>query len=421
VLNNGLRVQDWYLIPESYSEPLIIDAIERFGIPFGETVLDPFAGAGTTLVSAVLRGINAVGLEVNPFLSFASEVKLNWNVDLTTFETSMSCILNEARSLLDAVTTEQNLFTQSVSETTLRKARTILSEQAQPEMPRLHKWISPAVVSKVLLLRYLIDSIVPIGIRRHFLLALAAILRPASNMKLMPHAFGSNTFKEDAPVYDMFALKIRKMYDDLRYVQSLSHRVGRSLVVNCDARRAEVVQSDLLPASLAITSPPYLNNLDYTMQTRLELFFLGFVKNMNDLRTLRKGMVTCDAKAMYKDVHDSEEIEGVQSIMSIAEKMREAHKGKDWGWDYAYMTTQYFGGMLRVLRSVRPLIKPHGHFVLIVGESAHSGVKVPVPDFLAELGQRAGYTIHEINVLRRRRSSSHHFELCESEVILQKR
>jgi len=142
---------------------------------------------------------------------------------------------------------------------------------------------------------------------------------------------------------------------------------------------------------------------------------------MAELRNLRKTMVVCDAKAMYKDIKDSEEVADVQSIQQIAAALREAHKGKNWGWDYPFMTTQYFGGMSKTLKAVKPLLKRRARFILIVGESAHSGIKVPVPDILAELGERGGYQFEEINVLRRRRSSSHNYELRESEVILRKK
>ena len=46
VLNRGLCVHDWYLMPESYSDPLIVEAIERFGIDVGDNILDPFSGTG---------------------------------------------------------------------------------------------------------------------------------------------------------------------------------------------------------------------------------------------------------------------------------------------------------------------------------------------------------------------------------------
>jgi excisionase family DNA binding protein len=421
VPNRGLRVHDWYLMPESYSEPLIVEAIERFGMSIGDTLLDPFSGTGTTVVSAVLRGMHGVGLEVNPFLCFASRVKLNWAVDLSDFRASLTHVLHEARKLVTSLSVEADLFSQALPGNAVSQAQSILSDIEEPHMPRLHKWMTPVVVQKVLLLRYLIEAHVPERLRPYFLLALASTLRPASNMKLTPHAFGSNTPKQDAPVYDVFAQKLTKIYEDLEYLQSLDYTKGTGQLFHCDARLADSVVSNLLPASLAITSPPYLNNLDYTMQTRMELFFLRFVQNMEELRHLRKTMVICDAKAMYKEIKDSEEVKDIQSIQKIAADLRDVHQDKNWGWDYAFMTTQYFGGMYRVLKAVKPLLRQHARFILIVGESAHSGIKVPVPDILAELGERAGYLFEEINVLRRRRSSSHTYELCESEVILRKK
>lgn len=423
LLNKGLHIHDWYLLPESYSEPLVIQAMEQFGIGLGDTVLDPFSGAGTTIVTAALKGANGIGLEINPFLCFASRVKLSWSIDLPRFRTSLSHLLEEARPLLGSLAVQQDLFTFSKSESVKDHAQAILSSIVRPSMPRLNKWMTPVVVDKVLILRYLIETIVPEDIRPHFLLALASILRLVSNMKLTPHAFGSNTQKQDAQVYDLFAEKAAKIYEDLKHLQSLRnhHKFGRGCILRCDARLADSIQGGaLLPASLAVTSPPYLNNLDYTMQTRLELFFLRFVNSMEELRNLRKSMIVSDAKAMYKDVEDSEEVKDVESVQRIARALREAHRDKNWGWDYAFMTTQYFGGMFRALRAVMPLLKHNARFVLIVGESAHSGIKVPVPDILGELGEMAGYRVEGINVLRKRRSSSHNYELCESEVILQK-
>ena len=421
VLNYGLRLHDWYLMPESYSEPLIVDAIERYGITIGDSILDPFSGAGTTVATAVLRGVNGIGLEINPFLCFASRVKLNWDLDLREFKATLVQVLNDAEPLLKGLSAEQDLFSRSLPHEVRQRARTILSKLDEPNMPRLHKWMSPIVVQKILIIRYLIETTVPNDVRPHFLLALASILRQASNMKLTPHAFGSNKQKKDAPVYDLFAQKILKIYDDLKHLQSLSCQAGKGHIFHCDARSLGSIHADMLPASLAVTSPPYLNNLDYTMQTRMELFFLRFVNNMEELRNLRKAMVTCDAKAMYKDVKDSEEVKAVKSIQKIAQDLKQVHEGKNWGWDYAFMTTQYFGGMLKVLKSVKRLLRSHARFMLIVGESAHSGIKIPLPDILAELGERAGYGFEEINVLRRRRSSSHSYELCESEVILRRK
>jgi hypothetical protein len=84
------------------------------------------------------------------------------------------------------------------------------------------------------------------------------------------------------------------------------------------------------------------------------------------------------------------------------------------------MTAQYFGGILRMLQNVKGILKPGARYVIVTGESAHSGVLVPVPDITAELGQRAGFALEEIIVHRTRKTSSHDYQLKECSVVLQK-
>ncbi|MBU6427513.1 MAG: hypothetical protein KGR26_00740, partial [Cyanobacteria bacterium REEB65] len=126
----------------------------------------------------------------------------------------------------------------------------------------------------------------------------------------------------------------------------------------------------------------------------------------------------CDAKAMYRSVKDHERVAGFASVQAIADAIAERHADKNWGWDYPFMTRQYFGGLHRVLEAVYPALTPGARFVLVVGESSHSGVKVPVPEILGELGQALGYRLEEIAIHRIRRSSSHRQPLAESSVVL---
>ena len=109
VLNQGLPVHDWYLMPEFYSEPLVVEALDKYDLGKTDTILDPFSGTGTTVVTAVMRGVNGVGLEINPFLSFAARVKWDWEVDLLQFKTVLSDLLEEVQPLLDSISIERNL------------------------------------------------------------------------------------------------------------------------------------------------------------------------------------------------------------------------------------------------------------------------------------------------------------------------
>ncbi len=409
VSSRDMPIYGWYLMPEAYSAQLVDEAIREFGVPEGGTVLDPFCGTGTTLVAARLSGYNAVGVEVNPFLSFASRVKTRARFDLPSLKVETERLLKAAHA--------------AIIETDANELHT---RYDAPEMPRLERWISKRVVLKVLALRSCIDECVSAANRDIPRLALAAILRGVSNMKLSPHAFGSREVKQDAPVMQAFEAKLRRMLLDIEWLQEQKH-LGQAHVIEADIRALhdptlETQNSKLKTqnSDLAITSPPYLNNLDYTMQTRLELFFLGFINDMEGLKQLRKRMMICDAKATYKDIEDWRRVEEVSSIKAVAQAIDDKLGNRGWGWDYGRMTRQYFGGVLRAMESIHPMLKPGARLVLVLGESAHSGILVPVPTLVAELGELAGYRQEAIRVLRTRRSSSHSISLDESAVVLRR-
>lgn len=402
-LNRNAPVFGWYIMPEAYSAPLIYSAIAEFDVPMGGTVLDPFCGTGTTLVASRLAGRNALGIEVNPFLCMASRVKTRERFNLPLLKIEAEQLVRAARLKLRSV--DEGYSGQL--------------EYGLPNMPRMERWIARRVALKVLAVRELIEELVSPQNRDLPLLALAALLRGASNMKLSPHAFGSREVKHDAPVMLLFETRLAKMLADIEWLQR-QEGLGHACVIEGDVRQAHNARSPLLPAQLAVTSPPYLNNLDYTMQTRMELFFMGSVNSMEDLKALRKRMMICDAKATYREIEDWRRVEEVASVARAANAIDERLSSRNWGWDYGRMTRQYFGGILRALEAVHPLLAPGAHFMIITGESAHAGVLVPVPDITAELGLLAGYTPTEVKVLRTRRSSSHGFGLKESAVILKR-
>ena len=66
---------DWYRFVLSYPPHLVRHYLSTVNLEPRQVVLDPFCGTGTTLVEAKLAGIQAVGIEANPFVHFASSVK----------------------------------------------------------------------------------------------------------------------------------------------------------------------------------------------------------------------------------------------------------------------------------------------------------------------------------------------------------
>ena len=61
---------------EGFSPNLVKEAIEKVGIENDDYILDPFNGNGTVTLTASINNIQSVGIEVNPFVAFMSNTKL---------------------------------------------------------------------------------------------------------------------------------------------------------------------------------------------------------------------------------------------------------------------------------------------------------------------------------------------------------
>ncbi|MGC8959632.1 MAG: DNA methyltransferase [Chloroflexia bacterium] len=73
-LNKGLPIHRWVPWIAGFSSGFVQGALRKYLAEPG-TVLDPFAGVGTTIVDAILLGHRAIGFEINPYAALACRVK----------------------------------------------------------------------------------------------------------------------------------------------------------------------------------------------------------------------------------------------------------------------------------------------------------------------------------------------------------
>lgn len=69
-------IHRWFVFPHSFGRELVWKLIDEWGIGPEDHILDPFVGAGTTLLAAKERGIPATGVDLSPFAAFVSHAKL---------------------------------------------------------------------------------------------------------------------------------------------------------------------------------------------------------------------------------------------------------------------------------------------------------------------------------------------------------
>ncbi len=422
--DNKLRVEDraahdWYRFVLSYPAHIVRTYVERFGLDSKHNVLDPFCGTGTTIVECKKLGIPSCGIEPNPMAVFASRTKVDWEVDPDQLVTHATGIAKLTLQQFD----EQGIQDEGSLELFGRQARPQPAlRELPPELVKLllTDSISPPPLHKVLLLLDVLEENREPRLLAHEHIALAkSLVNEISNLHFGPE-IGVGAIKKDAAVVGPWLRAVKKVAEDIRHLQSRA--ATPAIVHQADARALAIL---LKPASVdaVITSPPYPNEKDYTRTTRLESVLLGFIKSKDDLRRLKQNLVRSNTRSVYKSDTDDRLVEGHDAIQQIAEAIerRRIELGKTSGFErlYARVTKLYFGGMLRHLMDLRPVLRPGAQLAYVVGDQAsYLRVMIRTGQLLADLATSVGYEVAGIDLFRTRLATATREQLREEVVIL---
>ena len=411
-------VHDWYRIVQSFPPHLVRSYADQFGIGEQQIVLDPFCGAGTTLVECKKNGISSVGVDSHPMAHFASSVKVDWSVDC-------EALVEYAARVAES--TNQALYGPGYDPDGRATGRIQTSSALDgflgPDETKLliKNSLSPGPAYKTQLMLREIDRHGDERLRRYGRLALAdALINGISNLKFGPEV-GVGRIKDDAPVVDIWHERMGRMADD---VTSLGDRSDVTAVLHkSDARNMDhVIERQSVDA--VITSPPYPNEKDYTRTTRLETVVLGLIKNRQELRQVKQLLLRSNTRGVYKSDADDQAVADYEQINDIANSIerRRIELGKTSGFErlYARVTRLYFGGMLKHLASLRPALRPGAKLAYVVGDQASFlQILIPTGQIIADIAQSLGYRITSIDLFRTRFSTATGQHLREEVVVME--
>jgi hypothetical protein len=414
---------DWYRFVLSYPAHLVRHYLEQFGVDDQSIVLDPFCGAGTTIVECKKNGIRSIGIEAHPMTCFASSVKVDWRPDPDELFVHAERIAGIALQRLADQGVDDDMsprLMEEGSEAGEDSQLRLLSPEAAKLL--LARSISPRPLHKTLVLLDVLREQADDRFTDHERLALAkALVYSISNLHFGPEV-GVGKPKGDAPVVEPWLANVRAMAEDLTVLQNAGLSAVPAKVIHADARQ---LGSILEPASIdaVVCSPPYPNEKDYTRTTRLETVLLGFATTKSELQAIKRGLVRSNTRTVYKGDDDDQYIASVPEIERIAKAIedRRLELGKTSGFERLYhrVTKLYFGGMAKHFADLRTVLKPGAQLAYVVGDQAsYLRVMIRTGQLLAEIAESLGYEVVNLDLFRTRLATVTREQLREEVVVL---
>lgn len=354
-------VHRWFVFPHSYSPALVRHLFDKLEVAEGSTVLDPFCGAGTTLLEASQQGLRPIGVDLLPIAVLASRAKL--------IRPSHVSLAGAASRAVDAAS----------------RARPL-----RPSSDLLQRALAPPAHGS---LRAALETAGNDPAGRCVKVASAAAVRSLS--KLVADG-GWLRSREPAVAArqagDVLAARLEGMMAD---VESVAGRRAGS-VLQADARSLPLAGKSV---QAIVTSPPYPNRHDYTrvFGVELELLF-GLGSEVKDLRyqALRSHPEAKPPAAAPLGYRAPSALS--RAIASIASEHSDPR--------IARMLGGYFEDSFAVLAELRRVLCAGGSAALVVGNARYCGHPIAVDLHLAELAEAAGLRVDGVESLRLRGNSA---------------
>jgi DNA modification methylase len=413
---NNFPFHNWYNFVLGYSPQFPEYLIKKYNISSSHLVVDPFMGTGTTLVTCKQNGIPSSGLDANDYFIDVARTKLNWNLDIKELEKYQNTILNAFLAYTSDIDFENNLESSQLrfDNSVKTKSYKDLIQGARTKLldPR---YISDKPLVKLIILKDIIQELVPEACIHFFNLSLSSIIVSVSNIRYGP-GFGVAKAKDDVDVLKYFKQKSDRMINDLKSIKKPNNTYSE--VFHGDARQLD---KTFKPDSIdfMITSPPYPGDHEYTKHTKLELIFMGYATTNDEFRTIKKRMVRGSTTNIYKDDKEREQIKDIVSIQKVTDLIDERLKADNAtsGFEklYTKLVWEYFGGMYNTFLTALTVLKNDGKFSLLVSDShAFKMTHIKTAEILGEVALKAGFRSIDIELWQNKISTSHKYNLHES-------
>ncbi|MFX0182676.1 MAG: hypothetical protein ACFE95_06285 [Candidatus Hodarchaeota archaeon] len=394
-------IHRWYPYKEGFSQSFVRKIFGKYKVNNKSRIIDPFAGSGTVLVEAKKKDIFSAGFELNPFIHFLAKVKLTWNIDITILERILQEI-SQKYNFLQASKKKDKRFIQATKSCSIDP----------PNMNTLHKFYDEFTIKRLLILKEYWHLIDEAAIRNILMLIFSSLLVDMSNAARSPSlGYKKSKIGKEKKVWEEFIKRLSNVIEDLKWIQKkFAINNNGYLILREDNRTSKALEGENL--THVITSPPYINNIDYIRNSKLELFWCDFVKTATEFYQLKKIF----SRSFLGSVEEDKLINVLPEITMIAEQVKDS---KPFNKKIPAMITAYFSDIKSTFVNLLSMLETKAKLVIVIGDSCFAGVHIPTDLLISKIMELIGYKVNKIEIVRFRRSTFHKTRLRESIIHLE--
>lgn len=395
----------WYKYKEAYSADLIAYLLRTYKVRKG-TLLDPFAGIGTTLFAGSQLGYDAEGIELLPIGQHV----------ITAHDYLLRHITNEELATLK--TWRDTRPWQHVSHTkplnTLRITKGAYPEETETQIGH---YLAAAEQETETINYSLIFALLCV-------LESVSYTRKDGQYLRWDYRSGRSAGKKKfdkgpiLPFEDAITGKLAEIIFDIENNEetyNLFQEPVRYGAIHLHKGSCLNILPTLPPKNYTaiITSPPYCNRYDYTRTYALEHALLGITAK--GLVQLRQTMLSCTVENRAKDLlalnaqwKDALEIADnqplLQSILAYLEYQRAEKHLNNAG--ISRMVRGYFYEMACVLAECFRVLDTDGLVCMVNDNVRYAGASISVDFILSKIAEHIGFTVEHILVLPQGKGNS---------------
>lgn len=406
--DKNIPLYRWMKYKEAFSSELVGFFLNRFGYSNGKTpqILDPFAGAGTTLTTAAQNGWKATGIELLPVGIAAMKARMKAaKINLSAFEKHLKQL---ERFPLN---THINCF-------------------RFPHLRITEKAFSKATEKAISAYMGFLNEIDDRDLRYLFWFACLSILEDISYTRkdgqyLRWDNRAARQLKSEFNKGDISGFrpaiieKLNHMYEDIKNRNGGANSRNIRLIEGSCLKEIPRLKENSF--DLIMTSPPYCNRYDYTRTYALELAFIGYDEDA--LKQLRQTLLSATVEnkskrdillkdyfsngradtftVALKAFNEQGALHEVLGILNRAKENNELNNN-----NIPDMVENYFFELNLVIREISRVLAPGGRIVMVNDNVRYHGEEIPVDLILSDFAEKAGLFVEHIWVLPRGKGNS---------------